>query len=135
MKSRLKLDQWVDASALTEQQKSLVKFKTSPGSAPVPYFPEGTIFEGRQAVLLCRTGQAEPIDEECADACGMSADQLASKQVEYKMDTLGISDVGDRELYRVDVILGYNKDGEKIHGPNWQAYQDAKKENEIDELA
>jgi hypothetical protein len=132
MKARLSLDQFADASKCNEAQQKLLSFKAGRNAAgktvPVPYFPAGSVFEGDQAIALCRTGQAVPADDECAEALGLSEEKIAALQVDYKMTSLGINDKGDRELYRAGVIAGYKKVGDKvevIHGPNWKAYQAA----------
>lgn len=132
MKAALVLDQFADVSALTPEQAKLIVWKTI-YKKPEAVFPAGTVFEGDDALRMCGTGQAMPIDDECAQACGLSAAQLASLQVGYKMDTLGINRKEDRELYRAGVILGYDKDLKYIHGPNWDAYQAAKLDSAMSE--
>ncbi len=129
MKARLSLDQFADTSTMPEELQSKLLFKYGRNQAgkmvPIPYFPAGTEFTGDQAVMLCRTGQAAPADDECANALGYSAEKIAALQVDYKMNTLGINSKEDRELYRAGVILGYDKDLKAIPGPNWEAYQQA----------
>tara|TARA_R110002110_G_scaffold394788_1_gene609049 strand:- start:658 stop:1125 length:468 start_codon:yes stop_codon:yes gene_type:complete len=132
MKAKFNLDQFANASTCTEAQRELLAFV--PGRdrygkpASIAIFPAGAIAEGAWALSLCRTGQASPADDECAKALGLSAHEIASLQIDYQMDTLGIKDKGDRELYRSGVITGYQKHGEKIeykHGPKWDEYQAA----------
>lgn len=125
MKAALVIDQFADVSTLTETQQAMITWKTV-YKKPEAIFPAGTVFEGDDAIRMCKTGQAMPVDDECAKACGLSAAQLASLQVGYKMDTLGINRKEDRELYRAGVILGYDNKLNYIHGPNWEAYQAAK---------
>ena len=129
MKSKLRLDQFADLSTLPDHLRGKIKFK--PGVTPggktvaVAYFPAGTEFEGPQALALCRTGQAQPADDECATALNMTDAQRLSMQVEYDMDNKGINKPEDRTLYRAGVILGYDEKLNYIHGPNWEAYQAA----------
>lgn len=129
MKAKLNLDQFADVSKVTEENRSKLKFKpgkTSDGKpVSIAYFPEGAIFENEMALQLCRTGQATPADDECAVALGLSTSDIQSLRVEYKMTNLGINKKEDRELYRAGVILGYDKNLNYIHGPNWDEYQAA----------
>ena len=126
MKSRLLLDQFADTSTITEDLAAKVQFKpVKDGGKPVAYFPAGTIFEGPQALQLCYTGQAKPADDECVKAFGLSQAEQDSLAMSYLMDTLGITDQGDRELFRARVIAGINPDGTYIHGDNWDAYNEA----------
>ena len=134
MKASLVLDQFADTSALTKELKSKVTFSTGADGKPVALFLAGTVFEGPQAVMLCRTGQARPADDECAKELKLSLAQLEALQVDYKMNSLGINDKDDRELYRAGVIEGYNSDREYIHGPNWDAYQAAKADTGKDDI-
>ena len=133
MKAKLALQQYADVSALTETLQGKLQWITEGGNR-VAVFPAGTEFEGTQAIRLCRTGQASPSDDECANAVGMTETQLESLQLGYKMDTLGINSKEDRELYRAGVILGYSKDKEYIPGPNWDAYHEAKTESDVEEI-
>lgn len=133
MKAALVLDQDADLSSCPEYRVASIQWRKSRGKL-TPYFPAGTIYEGYDALMICRTGQGSPLDEECAAAVGMTEVQLKSAQLEYKMNALGINDKGDRELYRAGVILGYDDKLEYIHGPNWDKYQAAKNESEDEEL-
>lgn len=128
MKAALVLDQFADTSMLSDEQRALIKFKPMGKGRFDAVFPAGTVFEGDDAVRMCRTGQAEPIDDECAKEVGMSEAKLKSLQVNYKMNTLGINNKNDRELYRAGVILGYDEKLEYLPGPNWSAYHEAKQE-------
>lgn len=125
MRSRLVLDQWCNAAKLPEYLKAAAE--------PVAQFgridwrlPAGTVFEGPQALFMCKTGQCEPLDDECIEALGLSADRRAELQLNYKMSDMGINSKEDRELYRAGVILGYDKGLKYIPGPNWDKYQEAK---------
>lgn len=126
MRASLVLDQFADVDALTEELQPKVVFRPGPGGRPEAVFPLGTEFEGAQAIALCKTGQAMPIDDECAKAVGMTPARLAHLQVEYKMNTLGINRKEDRALYRAGVILGYDEHLNYIKGPKWSEYQAAK---------
>jgi len=128
MKAALVLDQFADTSMLTDEQRTQIKFKPMGKGKMEAVFPAGTIFEGDDAIRMCKTGQAAPHDEECAKEVGMSEVKLKSLQLEYKMNTLGINNKNDRELFRAGVISGYDSKLEYIHGPNWNAYNEAKNE-------
>lgn len=100
----------------------------------IPYLPAGAILHGEEYLFLAIKCAAAPADDECAAAIGLNAEQIAAKQIEYRMDSLGINNENDRELYRAGVILGYDKELKPIPGPNWEAYQAAKAETEEEEI-
>lgn len=133
MKASLNIDQWADAPNVPKENQHLIKWKMLPNASgsprPTAYFPAGSEFIGPQALLLCKTGQATPADDECSEALGLTPDEVKQKAVEYEMNTLGIWDKQDRELFRAGVILGYNEDGTAKPGPNWDAYQAALNED------
>jgi hypothetical protein len=131
MKSKLVLDQWANPKGLSDDMRAQLAFKEG-STGPVPYFPKGTIYTGPEALFRCKTGQAEPADDECAEALGLSPEKQKALQTEYLMDSLGIRDE-DRELFRAGVIEGYVKNGGEVEykrGANWDAYQKAKQEAE-----
>jgi hypothetical protein len=118
-------------TTLPRSYREKVKPVTRPGATDISWiFPKGTVFDGDHAVFLVKTGQATPIDDECRQACGMTTEQLDTAQIGYVMDSLGINDPKHRDMYAGGVILGFDKDGEFIPGPNWDAYQQAIKELE-----
>ena len=127
MQAALVLDQFADVAALSESQQAQIEWRVVKGKREA-VFPVGTIFEGDDAIRLCRTGQAKPHDEECATAIGMTAQQLATVQLDYRMNVLGINRREDRELFRAGVIAGYDDRLNYIPGPNWDKYQQAKKQ-------
>lgn len=135
MQASLNLDQWADTSSISPNLSKSLKWKfvrdKQGNPRQDPYFPAGTIFEGPQAVQLCRTGQATPADDECMEALGLSEFECQKLAVEYEMNTLGVWDKKDRELFKAGVIAGYNEDGTAKPGPNWDSYQEALAESEI----
>lgn len=126
MKAILVLDQFCNPENVPEYLVPSIAFKPGHKGKLDAYFPEGTVFEGEQAAMMCKTGQCRPLDEECAIAAGLSKEQLAKAQMEYKMNTLGINRKEDRALYAAGVITGYDKELNYIKGPNWDKYQAAK---------
>ena len=96
MKASLNLLQWADVSNISPENAALLGWMETIGRdgkpEKVPYFPAGSIFEGPQAVLLCKTGQATPADDECMDALGLTPEQCKTLAVEYEMNSLGIWD-------------------------------------------
>lgn len=138
MLARLHLDQFCEVSKATPELMQLVKWipgRNSAGdSVQVAIYPAGTVFGGDMAIRLCQTGQAEPADEECRQVVGMTADEIEAARIEYEMNTKGIWNKGDRELFRAGVILGYNSDLTHKPGPNWDAYYKAKRELEEGEI-
>ncbi len=92
--------------------------------------PRGTVVEGEEALLRVSTGQAEPIDEECSKACGMTPAQLAISQRNYLSAMAGIRGKKDHELFVAGVIDGYEPgttDQNPIYKPGklWDKYQAA----------
>lgn len=138
MKARLSLQQYCEISKVTPELQPLVSWvpgqDASGARVMVAVYAEGTIFEGPIALQLCRTGQATPLDNECAEALGKSPEEIAVLQIEYKMHALGIHNKADRELYRAGVIVGYDQNGTYKPGPNWQKYKEAQAKLEADEL-
>lgn len=140
MKAAFLLDQWADLSTASAQMAAGVQWKREPGRSDLSaYYPKGMIVDGDAAVLLCRTGQAAPVDDECVQALGMDASQLDEAQLKYRMAVLGIHTKNDQDLYRAGVIVGYKSgpDGEPVYdpGPHWEAYQQALKKAEDEEEA
>ena len=82
------------------------------------YAQEGTIIEDPRAYLLVKQGVAVPADEECAQAAGMSEDQMQKAQHAYGRVAAGIRPE-DYELYDTGQITGYDPDGGYLPGPNW----------------
>ena len=132
MKAALVLEQFVDVDSVPEYQRQSIQFRPDKKGKPEAFFAVGTVYEGEHAIRICQTGQGKPLDDKCAEAVGMSVDQLQSAQVEYKMNALGINRKEDRELFKAGVILGYDDKLNYIHGPNWDKYQAAKADS-IDE--
>jgi hypothetical protein len=113
MKARLLLDQWADVTKLTDELRDKV-VPVAVGKVIDWKIPEGTIFEGPQAL--------------CMEALDIPDARRHAIQLNYKMSSLGINDKGDRELYRAGVIEGYDGDLKYIPGKNWDAYMKAKAE-------
>ena len=94
--------------------------------------PKGTVIEGEDALLRVRVGQAAPIDEECASACGMDATQLERGHRAYLAAARGIR-AGDKDfdLFMGEVIDGYapgSTDAKPVYipGKHYQKWLDAK---------
>lgn len=133
MKAAYVIEQFADLDACTDLQRTQIKPKHM-GKGVIDYvFPVGTIVEGKDAVRMCIIGVCAPADEECAKAVNMSPAKLKAVQVEYQMNTLGINNKADRELFKAGVIAGYDSKLDYIPGPNWDAYQKAKDEAETKE--
>ncbi len=119
----------VNAKKLSAVDLAKVKFRTNLVGgvlSSIPYFPAGTEYEHPLAHMFVRKGSATPGDEECRTACGMTEEQLAKAQHLYKRNAAGIRPE-DWELFDHGVITGYTQDGEYIHGPAWDAYQESRK--------
>lgn len=133
MKAKTVLDLDADTSALTDEHPP-VSWKPKKRGGVKAYFPKGSEFSGDQALAMCKRGQASPSDKECSDELGFTESQLKSVQTNYLMDSLGIHDKGDRELFRAGVILGYDEKLNYLPGPQWEAYQKAKLEATEDDV-
>lgn len=90
----------------------------------VMFWKEGTMFSTPDCYKLVRQGAALPIDDECREAAGMDAEQMASAQRAYERLSAGI-DPEDFELYDAGVIVGYNPDGSFKPGPNFHLLEQA----------
>lgn len=135
MKAKYTRDQYADYDGCTPEQrlKTVVRFESG---KPVHVFPAGTIVDGDEAIIRVKTGVAIPIDDECKTACGLNDNQISALQLQNEMASKGIHDKGDQELYKAQVILGYDDKLNYIPGPNWEAYQKAKAESEgVDDIA
>lgn len=136
MKAAFIRDIDADLDTCTDAQKALVKFRFAPGTGkPDAYFPRGTEISGPWALQICVHGQGTPLDDECKAAIGISDTELNRRQLVSEMAEKGINDKADQELYKAKVILGYDDQLNYIHGPNWDAYQKAKAEQEkVDDI-
>ena len=93
--------------------------------------PKGTVLEGPEALLRVMHGQAEPIDEECAKACGMDPAQLRRTQRVNLSAERGIRTKKDMDLFMAGVIDGYgpgDTPAKTVYEPgeNYQKWLDAK---------
>lgn len=133
MKCRFVRDVDVDVTTLPASERELLSFRPSgKGRPPVPYFAKGVERETAAAAEHCLNGIAEPADDECAAAVGLTSEQLKVLQVKYERVAAGIHP-DDFPLYDAGVIVGYNPDGSYKPGPQWDAYQKAQAEAESDD--
>ena len=121
MRAKLVLDQFANPDKAAGPLKERIQYVRSGGAKMVAIFPKGTEFDGQHALDMCKRGQAEPVDEECTTALGMTAEERRERQLEYSMDALGINRKEDRKLFEARVILGYDKELNYIPGPKWEA--------------
>ncbi len=138
MRAKLHLDQFCDITQVTPELQALVSWipgRNSAGeSVTIPIYKAGTIFEGPICLQLCKTGQAGPADDECAEAIGKTPQEIEVLRIEYQMNALGVNSKGDRDLFRAGVIVGYNDDLSYKPGPKWDEYHAAKRAIEEAEL-
>lgn len=129
-------DHHADPSTASDKDKRKIKYwfveKLDPArgkiKVPVPYYPAGTVFEHDVIGFIMR-GQASPANDFTAKACGLSPEELQQRQHRYRRQMAGI-DPADFELFDAGVIVGYDKEGNYKPGPNWDAYQQSRKEAE-----
>ena len=79
--------------------------------------PAGTEIEHPDAFKLVRRGAAEPADEECAEAAGMTEYQMAVAQHAQRRTAAGIHPE-DFEAFDAGLMVGYYPDGRHVPGPN-----------------
>ena len=79
--------------------------------------PVGTVIDHPDAYRLVRMGVAVPEDEECAQAAGMNDEQIKAAIYAGKRTALGIAPE-DFPAYDQGEMVGYNKDGSFVPGPN-----------------
>lgn len=136
MKSALVLDQGGNPKNAPEYLRGSLKPVFKGGKLVDWIYPKGTVFEGQQAVNLVITGQAAPIDEECAAACGMSTDELRVRQRERLAADAGIMSDDEMKLFMAEVIDGVDRDNPRhsdktpVYKPGkyWAAYAEALEE-------
>lgn len=105
------------------------------------YWPAGSIHEHPEAYKFVDFGMATPADEECEKMCKpMSPAERHQLEMNYRADSLGITDEEDRKLFFDGVILGYQKIGETITFipgpayPAWKEQQSALRKQEEDDV-
>jgi hypothetical protein len=86
---------------------------------PSGVLPAGSIDAGPDCWKLVTHGVAIPDDDECAKKVNMSAEELASVQHSYNRLAAGIHPE-DWAAFDAGEMVGYDKDGRKIPGPNFQ---------------
>lgn len=140
MKSALLLDQGVNVANIPDAWRDKVKPVFRDGAIVDWVIPKGFVFDGDEALLRVRTGQAHPIDDECAKACGMTPAQLSANQRQYLAAEAGIKGKKDFELFMAGVIDGYEAgttDENPIYkpGPNKAAFDAIKKASKKEKVA
>lgn len=85
---------------------------------PARFWRLGAIVERDDSHLLVELGVAEPADEECERAAGMTPDERRAAQHAARRLSAGIHPE-DFALYDAGVIVGYNGDGTYKPGPNF----------------
>lgn len=133
MKAAYALDQGVNLATAPATWKDQCQPVLRGGKVVDWILPAGAVVEGEEALLRVATGQAYPIDDECAKACGISTAELAVKQRQYLAATQGIRGKDDLELFMAEVIEGYDKgttEDKTVYKPgkNWAKWQAAKEE-------
>lgn len=81
------------------------------------------IHEHPHAYMLVRQGCAVPADQECADACGMTDEEMKRAQAAYERTNRGIHP-DDFAKYEAGEIAGYDGNGNYIPGPNAKTFDD-----------
>lgn len=104
---------------------------------PEDYPPDGiqragTILELPEAYKWVRHGVADPADEECRVAAGMSDPEIALAKMRQRRTSAGI-DSEDFEAFDTGVMVGYNPDGTWKPGPNFEdaAWEQRKKDSPL----
>lgn len=138
MKAAYLLDQTCNIETAPDVYRNAAQADVNHSGQVEWIIPKGTVVEGDEALLRVKTGQAKPIDEECAKACGMTEAELARCHREYLSAMAGIRGKQDQELFMAGVIDGYEPgttDEKPIYKPGklWDKYQAALKKKEAEE--
>lgn len=80
--------------------------------------PAGTVIEHPDAYLLVRMGCAEPADDECHAAHGMSEERMKDARKAYPRVAAGVQPE-DYQAFDDGKMLGYKPDGSWKPGPNF----------------
>lgn len=104
-----------------------LKTPPAPGQTAEGDLPLGMIYEHPDVYLLVQLGVAEPADDECSKAAGMTQEMMMRAQHAQERTSRGIVP-DDFELYDQGKILGYNPDGSYIRGPNWDTEPEEEEE-------
>lgn len=83
----------------------------------------GAEWEHPKSYWLVRQGCAVPADAECAEACGMTEEDMAAAQKAFERVAKGIHPE-DYAKFDAGEILGYDSDGNYIPGPNATTFDD-----------
>lgn len=79
--------------------------------------PSGTLIEHPDAWKLVQMGVADPADEECRQAAGLTPDQIKDRHYAYlRMERARPE---DWEAYDAGLMVGYNPEGDWRPGPNY----------------
>ena len=97
--------------------------------SPKEWLPVGHVVDHPRAHVLVRMGHAEPADEECQQAHGLTPAQMSAAQRSADRVAKGIHP-DDYGAYDAGLISGYNPDGTPIPGPK---YVEPEPEDEEDE--
>ena len=139
MKCRFVKDMDVEPSSMSDSEREKIQFRemlvyTKSGAVTrrLPYFPAGTVYECRNATFFVMAGDAEPADDECSLACGLTAEQIAVLQRKrFKEEHIRVA---DWHLFEAGVIEGYDPDDDEHDGykpgMNWDKYWAAQEEDE-----
>ena len=85
--------------------------------------PAGHIHERHDAYKLVQHGNAEPADEECRKACGMTDEEMAHAQKTHRRIAAGIQPE-DYQAFDDGLMTGYDHLGNPIPGPNAEHDED-----------
>lgn len=81
------------------------------------FAPPGTVIDDPECWRLVLQCVAEPADDECREKTARTPEQMAAAQFAAKRLQLGIHP-DDFKAYAAGEMVGYEKDGTPIPGPN-----------------
>ncbi len=82
--------------------------------------PAGTILDLPEAYKFVQHGIADPADEECRAAAGMSDPEIVLAKMRQRRTSAGIA-MEDYDVFDKGIMVGYNPDGTFKPGPNFEA--------------
>jgi hypothetical protein len=94
--------------------------------------PAGTVIDHPEAFRLVQLGVAEPLDEACVRAAGMTPEAFEAAKAAAERAALGIHP-DDFEAHAAGAMAGYDADGNWVPGPNFDAWVEAHSGPEADE--
>jgi hypothetical protein len=116
---KCKLCKDMPAVAPEKWPKGQVDPSELPGICETGVIPEGTVLNQPGAYKFVRLGIADPEDEECRIAAGLSDPQILLAKMRQRRVSAGVAPE-DYDAFDKGIMVGYNPDGTFKPGPNFE---------------